>query len=86
MATALPRHSSAPTVDLDPDRLLAFAVRWYRHGGGSPQEIWEAFKLTPDEFFTEVIALLDQPDAARVNPGTRQALRSVARRRLWLAA
>lgn len=75
--------------------IIDFQRRWHRLGGGAAHDIWDRFGLAPGEYFSQ---LLDALDDAAASPGegsaksetldeaTVFAIRSVARRRLWLAA
>ncbi|WP_168701623.1 DUF3263 domain-containing protein [Gordonia paraffinivorans] len=62
-----------------------FLTQWYRHGGGSDQEILETFGITSREYFAHILEILDD-ECGDLSGTTVAAIRSVARRRLWLAS
>lgn len=62
--------------------MIDFLARWYRLGGGRDGDIWNAFGLSPREYFTRVLEV----QADHLAPSTLAGIRSVARRRLWLAS
>lgn len=64
---------------------LDFLTQWYRHGGGSDQEILETFGITSREYFAHILEILDD-ECGDLSGTTVAAIRSVARRRLWLAS
>nr|KOY49816.1 hypothetical protein ISGA_07730 [Gordonia sp. NB41Y] len=64
---------------------MDFLAQWYRHGGGSDQEIFETFGITSREYFSHILETLDD-EHSDFSVATVAAIRSVARRRLWLAS
>ena len=65
-------------------QIIGFALRWYRHGGGSDEAIREQLGLESTRYFTELLWQLTIDPPAPIRPTVIDSVRSVARRRLWL--
>lgn len=53
--------------------MLDFATRWSRHGGGSSEDIFVTFGLTPRQYFLRLRTLLAHPSL--VESGSGQQIR-----------
>lgn len=67
-------------------QIVGFALRWYRHGGGSDSAIRERFGLEPTRYFTNLLWELTTDPPTPIRPSVVDSVTSVARRRLWLAS
>lgn len=65
--------------------IIDFALKWYRHGGGSAELIHDEFGLTPIRYFTILLWHLATDPPTPIRPDVIDAISSVARRRVWLA-
>ena len=72
-------HHSMPV-----DEMLAFAHRWYRHGGGPPAEIIARFGIDASSFFGVLLGHLDHVLATAFDPSELEEMKRVARKRIWL--
>lgn len=61
-----------------------FERRWYLYGGGPPAAIMSEFGLKPDEFFTRILHCLQNPQSSLDHPYIIDAMKAVARKRLWM--
>lgn len=67
------------------DSVVAFAVEWAPHGGGSAVEIESRFGMSVTEFYRRVLAILSSGDEpTQLSPVVRDRVMAVARRRIWL--
>ena len=66
------------------DEMLAFAHRWYRHGGGPPAEIIARFGIDASSFFGVLLGHLDHVPATAFDPAELEEMKRVARKRIWL--
>jgi hypothetical protein len=76
-----PHRRSTEVRDED---LLEFELRWFEHGGGPAEEIAVAFGMTPQEFFGRILAFVEHNPPAPYRATVVEAIKSVARKRLWL--
>lgn len=83
--TALRTRRGSPVRSAELDALVEYEAAWYRHGGGADLDIWDRFGLSPREYFARVLGALDT-HGGHLQPATVAGIRSVARRRLWLAS
>ncbi|ROZ98277.1 DUF3263 domain-containing protein [Gordonia sp. OPL2] len=79
------RLRTVPAGPVDSAALVDYEVQWYRHGGGSDRDIADMFGLSAREYFGHLLGALET-HAAHLPPTTVTGIRSVARRRLWLAS
>lgn len=71
-------------MDNKQQQMLDFETSWYPLGGGSSREIREQFGLSDRDFFGEVDRIMsDDPPA--LTHAQLNRMRSVVRRRLWMA-
>ncbi|ULD45186.1 DUF3263 domain-containing protein (plasmid) [Rhodococcus qingshengii] len=61
--------------------MLDFATRWSRHGGGSSEDIFVTFGLTPRQYFLRLRTLLAHP-SADIAPPERAAMVAECQQRL----
>ena len=76
-----PHQAGRPDNALD---LFEFALRWYRYGGGPAVEILTRFGLDPRTFFSWELDYLETDPPTPVRPQVIGAMKTVARKRLWL--
>lgn len=62
--------------------LITFARAWAPYGGGTAEDIFVTFGITPYEYFTRLAALLGSTDCKDVAQQERRALLSVCARRI----
>lgn len=72
-------------MDIRQREMLDFETRWYRMGGGSSSAIVERFGLTDRDFFTEVDRIVADDPPTGLSVSELRRMRSVVRRRLWMA-
>lgn len=72
----------ARPLDPDTSRILSYAARWYRWGGGRAEDIFVEFGISPDTFCRRVLALTETAD---LDPYLRIDIRCAYAHRLQLA-
>lgn len=68
----------------DRGRLLAFAIAWYRYGGGSAEDIFVEFGLTETTYFQRLLTVVLGSDTT-VPADVRAAITAICEHRLQTA-
>lgn len=64
----------------DADRILDFAARWHRFGGGSPEDIFITFGIDKATYAARVLAIVDDAHN-RIDTALAQSIRNAYTRR-----
>ncbi|AZG44446.1 DUF3263 domain-containing protein [Gordonia insulae] len=72
-------------MDNKQQQMIDFERRWYPLGGGSSSAITERFGLDDRDFFREVDRIVESDPPETLTSAELRRMRSVIRRRLWMA-
>ena len=67
----------------DGARMVDFAQRWMRFGGGPDEEILVEFGLAPRQFFRRLHDILQTAPPTHIDESAVAGLLQLCRRRLW---
>ncbi|MGV9711339.1 DUF3263 domain-containing protein [Gordonia sp. NPDC003424] len=72
-------------LDKRQQQMIDFETSWYQLGGGSSKVIVERFGLNDRDFFSEVDRIVTDDPPSSLTSAELRRMRSVIRRRLWMA-